>query len=72
MDTLRSDLRHAVRAMRKRPGAAFIIVLTLALAIGANTTVFSAVHAALLRPLPYAQPEHLVMLWEKRPAEGVM
>jgi putative ABC transport system permease protein len=72
MDTLRYDLRHALRGMRRQPGAAFIIVLTLALAIGANTAVFSAVHAVLIRPLPYSQPENLVMLWEKRPAEGVM
>jgi putative ABC transport system permease protein len=72
MDTLRYDLRHALRAMRRQPAAAGIIVLTLALAIGANTAVFSAVHAVLIRPLPYSQPEHLVMVWEKREAEGVM
>ncbi len=52
MDTLRYDLRHALRAMRRQPGTSFIVVLTLGLAIGANTAVFSAVHAALLRPLP--------------------
>lgn len=72
MDTLRYDLRHALRAMRRQPGATSIIVLTLALAIGANTAVFSAVHTVLIRPLPYAQPDSLVMLWEKREAEGVM
>ncbi len=72
MDTLRYDLRHALRAMRRQPGTASIIVLTLGLAIGANTAVFSAVHTALLRPLPYSQPEGLVMVWEKRAAEGVM
>jgi putative ABC transport system permease protein len=72
MDTLRYDLRHAVRAMTRQPGTTFIIVVTLALAIGANTAVFSAVHTVLLRPLPYPQPERLVMVWEKREAEGVM
>jgi putative ABC transport system permease protein len=72
MDTFRYDLRHAIRAMGKQPVTSAIIVLTLALAIGANTAVFSAVHTVLIRPLPYAQPESLVMLWEKREAEGVM
>ena len=72
MDTLRYDLRHAIRAMSRQPATSAIIVLTLALAIGANTAVFSAVHTVLIRPLPYPQPESLVMVWEKREAEGVM
>ena len=71
MDTLRYDLRHAVRAMLRQKATTAIILLTLALAIGANTAVFSAVHAVLLKPLPYADPDSLVMLYEKRPAEGV-
>ena len=72
MDTLRYDLRHAIRAIRRQPGTASIVILTLALAIGANTAVFSAVHSVLLHPLPFPQPESLVMVWEKRAAEGVM
>ena len=72
MDTWRYDLRHALRMMARQRGTTAIILLTLALAIGANTAVFSAVHTVLIRPLPYAQPESLVMLWEKREAEGVM
>jgi putative ABC transport system permease protein len=72
MDTLRYDLRHAVRLMLRQPSTTAIIVCTMALAIGANTAVFSAVHAVLLRPLPYERPGELAMLWEKRPAEGVM
>jgi len=72
MDTLRYDLRHALRAMSRQPATSTIIVLTLALAIGANTAVFSAVHTVLVKPLPYPHPESLVMAWEKREAEGVM
>jgi putative ABC transport system permease protein len=72
MDTLRYDLRHAVRAMGRQPVTSVIVVLTLALAIGANTAVFSAVHTVLIRPLPYAEPGSVVMLWEKREAEGNM
>jgi putative ABC transport system permease protein len=72
MDTLRYDLRHAVRAMARQPVTSAIVVVTLALAIGANTAVFSAVHSVLIRPLPYPDPASLVMLWEKREAEGVM
>ena len=72
MDTLRYDLRHAIRSMGRQPVTSLIVVMTLALAIGANTAVFSAVHTVLIRPLPYPEPSSLVMLWEKREAEGVM
>ena len=72
MDTLRYDVRHAIRTLSREPVTSLIVILTLALAIGANTAVFSAVHTVLIRPLPYAQPTSLVMLWEKREAEGVM
>ena len=72
MDTWRYDLRHALRMMARQRGTTAIILLTLALAVGANTAVFSAVHTVLIRPLPYERPESLVMLWEKREAEGVM
>ena len=70
-ETWRYDVRHAIRAMGRQPATSAIIVLTLALAIGANTAVFSAVQAVLLRPLPYPQPERLVRVYEKRPNEGV-
>ena len=53
MDTWRYDLRHALRMMSRQRGTTAIILLTLALAIGANTAVFSAVHTVLIRPLPY-------------------
>ena len=72
MDTWRYDLRHALRMMSRQRGTTAIILVTLALAIGANTAVFSAVHTVLIRPLPYHDPESLVMVWEKREAEGMM
>jgi predicted permease len=63
METLCHDLRYGVRVLLKNKAFAAVAVLTLALGIGANTAIFSVVNAAILHPLPYPDPERLVVLW---------
>ncbi len=61
----RADFRYAVRSLLRTPGFTFVVVLTLALGMGANTALFSVVKSVLLTPLPYAQPDRVVMLWSR-------
>jgi MacB-like periplasmic core domain len=69
-DEMFQDLRFGVRMLLKKPAYTLIAIATLALGIGANTAIFSIVHTVLLRPLPFAQQEQLVMLWKKDTTAG--
>lgn len=69
MEQFRRNLRQAFRVSYKHPGFSLIVVLTLALGIGANTTMFSLIEAVLLRPLPYANADQIVQIWERSPTD---
>ena len=68
---MKQDIREAIRYLGANPAFAAVVILTLGLAIGVNSTIFSVVHGVLLRPLDYAEPDRLVGLWESNPAQGL-
>ncbi|HLJ51467.1 MAG TPA: ABC transporter permease [Bryobacteraceae bacterium] len=71
MHTLFQDIRYALRMLRKNLGLTMVIVLSLAIGIGANSAIFSVVDALLLRPLPYPQPNRLANVWLHSPGLGI-
>jgi putative ABC transport system permease protein len=70
MNSLRQDLRYAVRTLARKRGFAAMVVLTLALGIGASTAIFSVMHAVILRPLPFRDPDRIVQIYEHYPKGG--
>src|SRR5579864_1913675 len=71
-DRLLQDIRYSTRTIFKNPGLTIVIVLSLALGIGANTAIFSVTSALLLKPLPYPQPDQLAILWLRSPGLGIL
>src|SRR5215207_10342994 len=66
MEGLLRDIRYSVRSLRKRPAFSLVVVLVLALAIAASSSIFSIVNAVILKPLSFKQPDQLVWIWATR------
>src|SRR5438876_2587012 len=71
MSELLYDIKYSLRTLRENRIVSIVSLLSLALGIGATSAIFSVTDALLLRPLPYADPESVVMVWESRPKQGV-
>jgi putative ABC transport system permease protein len=71
MNSILRDLKLSMRALRRAPGFSLVVVITLALGIGANTAIFSVVHAVLLQPFPFHQPDRVMVVWENNLAHGL-
>ena len=67
LERIGQDFRYAIRTLSKSRGFTLLAVATLALGIGATTAIFTVVHSVLLRPLPFPEPERLLMIWERPP-----
>ena len=68
MRNIGADVRLGSRSLLKNPGFLVVVVLSLALGIAANSTIFSVLNAVLYRPMPYPEPERLVAIWQMEPA----
>src|SRR5262245_35388998 len=71
IESLGQDLRFAIRGLRKNPGFTLVAIVVLALGTGANTAIYSVLHVVMLRPLPFHEPEPLMLVSEEIPSRGV-
>ena len=71
MESFCKSVRYALRNLGKRPAFSLIVIFTLALGIGANTAIFSVVHAVLLAPLPYGDQDRLTVVWAKNEKQNL-
>src|SRR5512145_1398651 len=69
-ETVVQDCRYGARLLRRSPALSLVIVVTIALGIGANATIFSVINAVLLQPLPYEEPDRLIRLWQSNPGQS--